>query len=321
MQLTQQAVHRDIQRPLPFQQFEVRIMKFVAVIFLLSIASAYGQDAGTIAIQQANDQALMATQTALQMQQQALQTTLMTNQIMQTNDIGNFPESSGPVVGVALEPTFSVKPGKIEPGTLVRIKSATHYATIYYTTDGWTPTAASARYTGPIPVNANLHVQAIAIGPNLLHSSVARADYWVTAPSVAAPAASIKQPALVTDGVLRAGTPLRLKVAAEVSSSTAQVGDKVPLLLDQDLKVGDTVVAAEGTPVDAILIAADPASKHNVPGDLVFKVRTLTAAGKTIPLTGGQTLEGQGGRNPKNAVIDPGLTLIAIVAKDTPLQP
>jgi hypothetical protein len=274
-----------------------------------------------MAVQQANDQAMMATQTALQMQQQALQTTLMVNQMMETNNIGSFPESSGPLIGVAITPTFSVKAGKIEPGTQVRIKCTTHYATIYYTTDGWTPTAASLHYTGPIKVNENTHFQAIAVGPNLLHSAVARADYWITAPSATAPAVPVAQPALITDGVLHAGTPLRLRVDKEVSSSTAEVGDTIPLLLDQDVKVGDTVVAAKGTPVDALLIAADPASKHNVAGDLVFRIRSLTVRGKTIPLMGGQTLEGQGGRNSKDAVIDPGLTVIAVVAKDTPLQP
>jgi hypothetical protein len=121
--------------------------------------------------------------------------------------------------------------------------------------------------------------------------------------------------------VLRAGTAVRLVTSSEVSSQSAGVGDKLPLLLDQDIKVGDTVVAAKGTPVDAVLTVADPAAKRTGPGDLVFEVRTLNAQGKSIPLTGGETLEGKAGRRPKEAVIEPGMTVTVAVAADTQLKP
>jgi hypothetical protein len=99
------------------------------------------------------------------------------------------------------------------------------------------------------------------------------------------------------------------------------VGDKIPLLLDQDIKVGETVVAAKGTPVDAVLTVADHAAKRNVPGDLVFEVRSLNVHGVSIPLKGGETLEGEGGRKPKEAVIEPGMAVTVAVAADTTLKP
>ena len=87
-----------------------------------------------------------------------------------------------PTFGNALvvdKPVFSVPPGAIQPGTKISIRSETHYATLYYTTNGWTPTTQSAKYTGPITINSSTHLEVIAVGPNFLRSSVERADYQV----------------------------------------------------------------------------------------------------------------------------------------------
>ena len=87
-----------------------------------------------------------------------------------------------PTFGNALvvdKPKFSVESGVVAPGTKVRIKCDTHYATLYYTTNGWTPTTQSAKYTGPITIDSTTHLQVIAVGPNFLRSSVERADYLV----------------------------------------------------------------------------------------------------------------------------------------------
>jgi hypothetical protein len=223
----------------------------------------------------------------------------------------------GPIIGMTNQPTFSVKKGKVVAGTQVRLKSATHYATIYYTTDGWAPGIHSIRYTGPITINAETHLQAIAIAPNMIHSAIGRIDYTVDAAAIAPPQTA----PLITDGILRAGTALRLVTSTEVSSQTAQVGDKIPLKMDQDVKVGDAVVAAKGTSVDGILVIVDPAGKRSGPGDMVFEVRALNVQGKQIPLTGRETLEGQPGRTPQDAVVEPGMVVMVSVIADTPLKP
>jgi len=108
--------------------------------------------------------------------------------------------------------------------------------------------------------------------------------------------------------------------STEVSSQTAEVGDKIPLLLDQDVKAGDAVVIPKGTPVDGILVVADPANKRIGPGDMVFEVRSLIVQGKTVPLSGGETVEGEPGRNPKDAMIEPGMVVTVWVTADTPLK-
>lgn len=292
-------------------------MKAALLVLVLGSIPAFAQDdSAAMAVQQAQQAMQQAVATAQQMQDQATITTLNMQQSMANTSSSS--SSCGPLIGAAVQPNFSVKPGKVEPGTVVRIKSATHYATIYYTTDGWTPTTASTRYTGPITLSADAHFQAIALGPNLFHSSVARADYSVKSPT-ADPAQAAP---VITDGVLRAGTTLRLVTSSEVSSKSAEVGDKISLALDQDVKVGDAVVAPKGTPVEAILTVADPAVKHRMPGDLVFRVHALNVLGKSIPLHGGQTLEGPAsGRNQQEAVIEPSMVVLVTVAADTPLRP
>ena len=62
-------------------------------------------------------------------------------------------------------PKFSVKPGKYNEPRTVKITNSTAGATIYDTTDGWTPTAESQRYTGPIKVSSTTKLRAIAISP------------------------------------------------------------------------------------------------------------------------------------------------------------
>lgn len=293
-------------------------MKAVLLVLVLASVSAYGQDdPAALAAQQAQQAAQQAQQTAQQMQDQATIASQQATINMQQGMANASSPSAGPIIGSAIQPVFSVKPGKVDPGTQVRIKSATHYATIYYTTDGWTPTAASARYTRPIAISADTHLQAIAFGPNLLRSPVARADYSVPPP----PETSDPDPLLLTGPVLPAGTTLRLVTSSQVSSQTAEVGDKVALQLDQDIKVDGNIAIAKGTPVEAVLTVADPAAKHGVPGDLVFEIQSLELQAGSIPLSGGETLEGSAGRNPSEAVIQPGMVVVATVTADTPLQP
>jgi hypothetical protein len=59
----------------------------------------------------------------------------------------------------------------------VSISSASPGVTIYYTTDGSTPTTSSARYTGPILVILNTTVKAIAVRDGWSQSSVGSASY------------------------------------------------------------------------------------------------------------------------------------------------
>ena len=122
----------------------------------------------------------------------------------------------------AKQPVLSMNPGQIAFGTQVTLTSPSTNATIYYTTDGWTPTNASNRYIGPISIVGNTRLQAIAEEPGLLPSPIVEASYTVDAPAV-----PLQPNALAVGTVLVKGTPLRLITVSRTSSKSAAVGDRI----------------------------------------------------------------------------------------------
>ena len=89
-----------------------------------------------------------------------------------------------PAVKVAT-PTFSPNGGEVEEGTAVEITCATEGAAIYYTTDGTTPTASSAVYSGAITVNKAMTIKAIAAKEgNYTNSEVVSAAFTIKAREV-----------------------------------------------------------------------------------------------------------------------------------------
>jgi len=77
----------------------------------------------------------------------------------------------------AAAPTFSPAHGTYAEGQSVALTSTTPSATIYYTTNGTTPTVSSPKYTGPIPVDFSETIQAIAAASGYESSPVATAVY------------------------------------------------------------------------------------------------------------------------------------------------
>ncbi len=85
---------------------------------------------------------------------------------------GTTPNASS----VTASPTFTPGSGTFVTSQLVAI-SATSGATIYYTTDGSTPTTSSTVYHNPFTVTATTTVNAIAVASGLTASPVATATY------------------------------------------------------------------------------------------------------------------------------------------------
>ena len=76
-------------------------------------------------------------------------------------------------------PTFSPEAGSYEGTQNVTITS-TEGATIYYTTNGSTPTTSSSVYSSAIPVAADMTIKAFAVKSGLDDSDVATAAYTIT---------------------------------------------------------------------------------------------------------------------------------------------
>jgi alpha-L-arabinofuranosidase len=89
-------------------------------------------------------------------------------------------------------PTFSVAAGTYASAQMVSIVDATSGATIYYTTNGTTPTASSTKYTAAIKVSASETIKAIATATNMTTSAVASAAYVITLPTAATPTFSVE---------------------------------------------------------------------------------------------------------------------------------
>ncbi len=79
-------------------------------------------------------------------------------------------------------PTFSPAAGTYTEAQTVTISCATSGATIYYTTDGATPSASSTEYSASITISETTTIKAIAIKNNV-SSSVASATYTIEEPA------------------------------------------------------------------------------------------------------------------------------------------
>ena len=288
-----------------------------AAVLMLGGAIMQAQDPGTEAVQAA-PQAAMQTQHLAQQQ---------TQQMNQATADASQNATNCCAVGRVAKPTFSLKAGTYSKTLEVKIRDSSRGAVIYYTTDGWTPTTASTRYTGPVTIDSTTRLQAIAVAPApfLWRSFVASAQYTFTGTppmssanaelSASVPAASrnsdLGQSRIANDRSLgtsvdvipglREGTPVHLVFAADVNSKTADVGDKIALTLAEDIKSADAVLVAKGAPAQAVVTEVERTGIGGAPGNIVFQVKTLNANGKLIKLRGGASLEGQ--PKPANAAV------------------
>lgn len=80
-------------------------------------------------------------------------------------------------------PTFTPEGGTFTEAQSVSIACATTGATIYYTTDGTTPSATSTVYAAPISVNETTTIKAIAMKEGMTNSEIAEATYTIEIPS------------------------------------------------------------------------------------------------------------------------------------------
>jgi hypothetical protein len=87
-----------------------------------------------------------------------------------------------PLPGVAATPTFSPAAGTFAAAQSVVLASTTAGAVIHYTTDGSTPTAASATYSTAIAVAASATLKAIAVATGYTDSAVGSAAYVINIP-------------------------------------------------------------------------------------------------------------------------------------------
>ena len=119
--------------------------------------------------------------------------------------------------------------------------------------------------------------------------------------------------------LLREGTEVSLKFATDVSSRYATEGDKVPLTLVSDVKVGDVVVVKQGAKAYVSVTNAKKAGMlPGSTGELSLHMEQMTSGGIRIRLRGtkGGVLTGIGQIKHGNIEVDEGTPLTAYVDED-----
>jgi sugar lactone lactonase YvrE len=102
-------------------------------------------------------------------------------------DLASAPSNwSLPILPIPAVPTFTPMAGTYVGTQTVTINEPTFGATVYYTTNGSTPTTSSTVYTGPITVAASETIKAFANEGGRISGGVGTAAYVITAPPPAA---------------------------------------------------------------------------------------------------------------------------------------
>lgn len=126
---------------------------------------------------------------------------------------GGSDGGSAPPPSEAAMPVFSPGAGTYSTAQTVTISDATTGATIYYTTDGSTPTTTSTVYSAPITVSSTETIKAIATASGYSTSAAVSATYTISPSTVATPtfspaAGSYNSPQAVTISDTTPGTTI-----------------------------------------------------------------------------------------------------------------
>ncbi len=122
-------------------------------------------------------------------------------------------------LGLAALPVFSVPGASYGTAQTVTISDSTPGATIYYTSDGTTPTTRSTVYGGPITVSQSEELQAMAVVTGYKNSAVVTATYTISPRTTPTVTVSLSASSLTTAQALT--------VTIKVSGSTTPTGSVI----------------------------------------------------------------------------------------------
>jgi len=188
------------------------------------------------------------------------------------------PPAPPPTPPAAATPAFWPVPGsysQTQAGQSVTLTDGATGATIYYTTDGTTPTISSAQYINPITISSTTTVQAIAAAAGYSTSAEASGRYVLTAPGTG-PTVSIVE---TTDDLTRQMAP-----QAAISFSTANGGSNVVYMDETEVYQGIEGFGAATT--DSAMYLLNEVAKPNQPAQFTAAMNNLfTRQGNGIGLS------------------------------------
>ncbi len=148
-------------------------------------------------------------------------------------------------------PTISPNGGSFSGSVEVSLSTTTPGATIYYTTNGATPTTSSTLYTAPFTLTADATVKAFAVASGYNNSAVASAVFTVTPP------------------------PVTITASAGSGGSISPSG---AVSVDYDANQSFTITPNTGYSVSGVSVDGAPASPAIPPSGGTFTFTNVTAA-------------------------------------------
>ena len=182
-------------------------------------------------------------------------------------------------------PVFSPVAGTYSSPQTITISSTTPSATIYYTTDGTTPTTSSAVYSGPLAVNSTETIKAIGTVTGYASSAVGSAAYTIAAatanPQLIVSTASLSFGSVTvntaaTQSVTLSSTgtsPVAVSAAAITGAGFTIVGGSLPVTLNPTQSV-------------TLQVQFLPISAGAVVGQLTINSNSVTGSSAVVALSG-----------------------------------
>lgn len=189
-----------------------------------------------------------------------------------------------PVTPTAASPAFNPTPGTYSAAQTVTLTDTTPGASIYYTTNGTTPSSASTLFSSaaPIAVSSTTTIEAIAVASGYSNSPVGSATYTINLPAAATPT-FLPAPGIYTS-------------AQSVSLADTTTGAVIHYTLNGSTPTANSAVFTPGTPIavtstttiNAIAVAAGYSNSADAAG--TYTINLPSAATPTFsPLPGSYT--------------------------------
>ena len=153
----------------------------------------------------------------------------------------------------AVTPTFSTPGGTYQAYKSITISDATAGASIYYTVTGVTPTIYSTKYTGPISVNRNMTLEAVAAVPGGPAGPVATASYAfvaAAAPTFSKGTGAYQGPQSITISDATSGSAIYFTVTG-VTPTTLSSRYTGPITVSSNMTL-KAVAAVPGGPAGSV---------------------------------------------------------------------